>query len=259
MIWTTRPRSKVDGIAAIVAGDGPTVLLLHGVGLRAEAWNRQIDALSSEFRVIAPDMPGHGESADARPSMGLHDYTDALQVLAEGPALVVGHSMGAMIALDMAARFPESVQGVAALNAIYKRSAEATAAVRARAASLDGRTIADPQDTLARWFGEAPSPERAACAQWLQNVNPAGYKTAYSVFAHSDGPEEADLGHLSCPALFMTGLREPNSTPHMSHAMAEIAPKGRAVIVEDAAHMMPMTHTSAVNAALLDFANEVWT
>jgi pimeloyl-ACP methyl ester carboxylesterase len=55
----------------------------------------------------------------------------------------------------------------------------------------------------------------------------------------------------------MTGALEPNSTPAMSEAMAALTPKGRAIIVPDAAHMMPMTHPEVVNAALLDFAAEV--
>lgn len=258
MTWTTRPRSEAAGLAAIVAGDGPTILLLHGVGLRAEAWALQIDALSAEFRVIAPDMPGHGARAWSKTNMRLQDYGDSVLALLESPALVVGHSMGAMIALDIAARYPEKVRGIAALNAIWKRSEEASAAVRARANRLDGQTPADPEGALERWFGEAPSSERDACGRWLREVNPAGYKAAYSVFASSDGPDEADLAHLSCPALFMTGGREPNSTPQMSQAMAALAPHGRAIIVEDAAHMMPMTHAPVVNAALQDFAREVW-
>ncbi|MFD2856780.1 alpha/beta fold hydrolase [Seohaeicola zhoushanensis] len=56
------------------------------------------------------------------------------------------------------------------------------------------------------------------------------------------------------PALFMTGEAEPNSTPAMSRAMAELAPQGQALVVPGAAHMLPMTHPDVVNAALLDLA-----
>ncbi|WP_299546646.1 alpha/beta hydrolase [uncultured Tateyamaria sp.] len=259
MTWTTRLRSKTNGLAAITAGDGPPILLLHGVGLRAEAWNRQIDGLARDFHLIAPDMLGHGESVPASGQTSVSDYTDSILALIHDPVLVVGHSMGAMIALDMAIRFPEQVRGVAALNAIWKRTAEAAAAVRDRAESLDGRTPADPASTLSRWFDDAVSPERNACAKWLRDVNPAGYKTAYTAFAKGDGPNETALTHLSCPALFMTGQMEPNSTPQMSQAMAKRAPQGRAIIVEGAAHMMPITHAEVVTAALLDFAREVWT
>lgn len=257
MIWTTRQRSDRSGLAAIVAGEGAQIVLLHGVGLRAEAWNRQIDAFSERYHVTALDMPGHGDSA-VRPNLTrVSDYADAVLGAFDGPALIVGHSMGAMIALDLAVRAPEQVKGVVALNAIFERSPEAAAAVQARAAELDGVTVADPTGALNRWFGANDSSECAACHDWLCSASPEGYKAAYTAFAHNPGPRRSNLERLSCPALFMTGALEPNSTPAMSEAMAALTPKGRAIIVPDAAHMMPMTHPEVVNAALLDFAAEV--
>ena len=257
MIWTTRQRSDRSGLAAIVAGEGAQIVLLHGVGLRAEAWNRQIDAFSERYHVTALDMPGHGDSA-VRPNLTrVSDYADAVLGAFDGPALIVGHSMGAMIALDLAARAPERVRGVVALNAIFERSAAAADAVQARAAELDGVTVADPKGALDRWFGADETAECAACRDWLGSVTPLGYKAAYTAFAHDPGPRRDALSALECPALFMTGALEPNSTPAMSEAMAALTPTGRAIIVPDAAHMMPMTHPEVVNAALLDFAAEV--
>jgi pimeloyl-ACP methyl ester carboxylesterase len=258
MIWTTRPRSEVAGLAAIEAGTGPQVLFLHGVGLRSEAWNSQIDALASRFCVTALDMPGHGDSPPLSGPMSLTDYADAVLAAIKGPVMVVGHSMGAMIALDMACRFPDRVRGVVALNAIFERSAAAALAVQTRAAALDGQTVGDSSGALNRWFGDTPSAERTACRDWLCDVDPAGYKMAYTAFASANGPDRGALASLTCPALFMTGQLEPNSTPQMSQAMADLTPHGRAVIVEKAAHMMPMTHPETVNAALLLFAQEVW-
>jgi (E)-2-((N-methylformamido)methylene)succinate hydrolase len=258
MTWKTRQRSDFAGLSAIVAGSGPKILLIHGVGLRAEAWNQQIDALSARYHTIAVDMPGHGESACPTGEMVLSDYTDAIAAGLESPVLVVGHSMGAMIALDLASRFPALVQGVAALNAVFERSPEAAKAVAARAASFDGVSLSDPEPTLKRWFVDAQTSERQACGDWLTTVDPEGYRLAYTSFARENGPSRKSLAVLACPALFMTGGDEPNSTPDMSQNMATHAPKGRAIIVENAAHMMPMTHSHHVNAALSDFASEVW-
>ena len=250
MIWKTRPRSDFGSLKAIREGAGPVVLLLHGVGLRAEAWGAQIEALSQDHTVIAPDMVGHRESALPSFPAHLSAYVDAVAEAMTEPAVVVGHSMGAMMALDLAARYPQKIRGVAALNAIYRRSEAAKQAVLTRAASLDGVSMADTEPTLIRWFGETPSPARTACKDWLIHVDPAGFKAAYTVFASEDGPSDKALGSLSCPALFMTGSEEPNSTPAMSKAMAAFAPHGTAITIEGAAHMMPMTHPAAVNAAL---------
>lgn len=81
-------------------------------------------------------------------------------------------------------------------------------------------------------------------------MDPAGYAAAYWVFAACDGPAPDTLCRLKCPALFQTGGRDANSTPAMSRSMAAQAPQGRALIVENAAHMMPMTHPEDVAQAL---------
>ena len=78
MTWTTRQRSDFGTLQAITAGEGPIVLLVHGVGLQAEAWAAQIDALAHRFRVIAVDMPGHGKSPLAKQITALSDYTDTI-------------------------------------------------------------------------------------------------------------------------------------------------------------------------------------
>lgn len=249
MIWTTRQRSDLGhGLAGIVAGDGPRVILLHGVGLRAEAWAPQIDAMSRSHQVLAVDLPGHGDS-DAGPGT-LAEFATRLMPLLDQPAVVAGHSFGAMLTAELARRAPDKVRGVALLNAIYRRDAAAAQAVQARATALDGHGMADPGPTLTRWFGAAPSTERAACEHWLSKVDPAGYRAAYRVFASEDGPSDRTLDTLAVPALFMTGADEPNSTPAMSRAMAALAPKGRAVVLPGAAHMMPMTHPADTTAEL---------
>lgn len=261
MTWTTQPRSRFGQIAAITKGVGPKVLLIHGVGLRAEAWAAQTDTLAENCHVMAVDMPGHGESIPLAldphgTGPGLADYTDAIAATLDEPALVIGHSFGAMIAMDLAIRHPEKVRAVAALNAIHQRDAESKAAVRARAESLDGVTVADPTSTLNRWFGSDPSAERDACHRWLCEVNARSYRDAYRVFASQDGPSEEALATLHCPALFLTGANEPNSTPEMSRSMATLAPRGRSEVLAGAAHMLPMTHATQVNAILKQFMQD---
>jgi pimeloyl-ACP methyl ester carboxylesterase len=159
-----------------------------------------------------------------------------------------------MIALDLAARNPQLCLGVVALNAIFRRPAQAAAAVRERAAELTADAPADPGPTIRRWFGsEVSSAEATACRRWLLGVDPAAYRAAYNVFAREDGPSIDALRALRCPALFATGSKEPNSTPEMSRRMAAYSRDGDALIIDGAAHMMPMTHAKPVNGALADF------
>ena len=266
MTWTTLPRSELtsslSGWQSNTCSDRPCAVLIHGVGLRAESWGAMLAELAQQFDLIVPDLPGHGESrlpAEAQEA-GLAAYSDPMAELLEqvnGPSLVIGHSLGALIALDLAIKHPDRVSAVVPLNAIYRRSANAAAAVQARAAELAGNPHSDPSPTLERWFGSNPDGDMAEmaehCRNWLTSVDPRGYHMAYHVFAHEDGPADAALAQLSRPALFITGADEPNSTPDMSLAMAALAPSGQSAVIDNARHMMPMTHAREVADLILTF------
>ncbi|MEO0356755.1 MAG: alpha/beta fold hydrolase [Pseudomonadota bacterium] len=252
-MWTDRPRSPFGTLPAIHQGSGPQVVALHGVGLRAESWGGQLSGLADAgFSVIAPDMLGHGH-APLGGAKRLADFAEPIVAALDRPTCLIGHSMGALLAMQIAALNPDHVVGVAALNGIYDRPPQATAAVQARADAIDPRLAPDPTPTLERWFGSAGSDERRACQRWLTSMDPAAYAVAYRAFAYDAGPQTDTLAQLTCPGLFITGADEPNSTPAMSQAMAAATPDGQAVIVADAAHMMPMTHANAVTQTLIQF------
>ena len=263
MIWTTRQRSEGPGhLTYLRQGSGTPLVLIHGVGLRAEAWAAMMPLLAERYTVYALDMPGHGDS----PLNGAQTLDDFVVRVVEfitsldGPVAIAGHSMGAMIALRIAERHAELITAFAALNPIYKRSDAAAKAVQSRAAALEVTNQPDPTATLQRWFGAAPQGEqelaRDACGDWLRVVDRLGYQSAYRVFAQEDGPSETALSNFSMPALFMTGQHDANSTGEMSKKMAGIAPGGTAIVVQDAAHMMPMTHPNTVAEAMLETFRE---
>ncbi|MDC0947762.1 alpha/beta hydrolase [Gammaproteobacteria bacterium] len=252
-----RPRSSIGSLSAIRCGESPQVLLLHGVGLRADAWGAQIDALAHRYSLLAPDLPGHGHSPHPSQSLSLDDYVDVIASLIEQPIVIVGHSMGALIALMLAARWPDKARAVVALNTVFQRSESARQAVRQRAAELDGESAVDSEATLQRWFPDsAYGAERHACKQWLNEAPIAGYRNAYRCFAESDGPTESALASIAVPTLLMTGSDDHNSTATMSQAIADRVPNGTAQIIDSARHMLPMTHPQPVNAALLDLLGQ---
>jgi magnesium chelatase accessory protein len=93
----------------VQAGAGPTVLLLHGTGASAHSWRGIIALLGADFTVLAPDLPGHGFTRGRPPKgLSLEGISGALEALLceleNHPALIVGHSAGAAIALDLASR-----------------------------------------------------------------------------------------------------------------------------------------------------------
>ena len=258
MMRITLPRSKSSsGIAYYCSGDGPPIVLIHGVGLRADSWYLQIKLLEKTNTVIALDLPGHGESVQSNNNLSsLAAFTTQLQVFADEiisqPFVLIGHSMGAMIAIDFAARHPEQCLGVAALNAIYKRTYKASIEVKERAALLHKSKKNDISSiTIARWFGSEPNQEMAElCRTWLNECNIDSYSAAYNVFAEENGPSETMLASLSMPILFLTGEIDKNSTAEMTKAMALQCKQGSAAIIENAGHIAQLTHPTKVNEML---------
>ena len=253
---------SVDGTAYRVHGAGETIVLIHGVGMDQRSWQPQIEALSQSHRVLTYDMLGHGESRLPPEGVQLADFAEQLLRLLDhlqvARAHVVGHSMGALVAIEFALRHPERCTRLLALNAVFQRSPAQRAAVLERARTLQSAGVAATVDaTIARWFGApVPAPLRAIAAlatDILADVNATGYARAYRLFATSDEVHADHLPRLAMPALFITGEGDPNSSPAMSQAMAALAPWGQAEIVPGARHMMNLTDAEAVNARLLRF------
>jgi flavin reductase (DIM6/NTAB) family NADH-FMN oxidoreductase RutF len=246
-----------DGTRARIleAGKGEPVLLVHGVGMRAEAWGPQVTALSADHHVIAVDMPGHGGSDLLADGAGLPDYVAwaarVVQALGLGPVSVAGHSMGALVAAGLAADHPDLVCRLAVLNAVQCRSPEARAAVLARAEEI-ARGEGDAEVPLARWFGDTTVDlaVRPKVAEWLRGVDARGYAAAYRAFAEGDRVHAGRWDEIRCPVLALTGGGDANSTPEMTRAIAKAAPRGEAVIVEGHRHMVNLTAPEAVTDAL---------
>lgn len=105
-----------------VEGDGPPVVMLHGMAATADCWMYARDSLRRRFRVVAPDLPGHGRSTGGlrRYSLSffsawLDGFLDALRL----PAItLVGHSMGGAISLAYALARPDRVQALVLVDAL---------------------------------------------------------------------------------------------------------------------------------------------
>lgn len=107
-----------------IVGSGPDLLLLHGTGGSTHGWSGVLPALSKHFRVIAPDLPGHGLTRlgnrhRSRPTLMAEDLWTLMRVLDLAPRIVVGHSAGSALALHMAqaSRRPHEITHIIGLNA----------------------------------------------------------------------------------------------------------------------------------------------
>jgi len=106
-------------IACRVGGQGPPLLLLHGLGGSHDDWRRQFDAFVGRYRVIAPDLRGFGDSERHEPftiQQYARDAAALLGALGAGRAHVVGLSMGGAVAIELALSDPGRVAGLVLAN-----------------------------------------------------------------------------------------------------------------------------------------------
>ena len=106
-------------ISAYQMGSGDALILLHGLGGTKISWLPVLGPLAERFRVVVPDLPGHGESGKPNVDYSPRFYARAVRGLMDaldtGPAVVVGNSMGGRVALELAARSPSRTRAVALL------------------------------------------------------------------------------------------------------------------------------------------------
>ena len=184
-------------IAYRECGSGPVVVLLHGIGSGAGSWELLSTLLMQRVRVIAWDAPGYGDSdalADAQPSA--NDYAHALRGLIDAMDLhrfvLVGHSLGAMMAAAYAAAYPQHVHALLLADPAqgYAR-AEPAARERARNERVRLLTTLGPEQyALQRAPGllrPRPAAEAIKAVQAaMRRLRPAGFEQACTMLANDD-------------------------------------------------------------------------
>ena len=251
-----------SGTCYLASGQGPAVVLIHGVGLNKEMWGAQFVGLAPHYQVIAYDMLGHGSSPRPASGADLHDYAEQLLELLDhlqiAQATVIGFSMGGLVARAFALQYPARTQRLVVLNSVFNRSAEQRAGVRERTAqAAEHGPDANAEAALTRWFSheyQAANPAQiAALRQTLACNDPQGYLTTYGLFASEDMHGAADLHRIEVPTLIATGELDPGSTPQMARELAARIPGAQVVVLDEQRHMMPVESPRLVNRMLLDF------
>ncbi len=255
-----------DGTAFKSYGDQPSPLIfIHGVGMRGDVWSPQVEYFSNDYQVITYDFLGHGESHLPPEEPVLDDYVEQLNNLLKHLNLslisLVGHSMGALISVAFALKYPDKVKALVPINIAFNRSEEAQKGVLNRANQiLQTNKILNIEQTLERWFKNKTSADDLKkidkIRNWLANTSPQGYGRAYRLFALSDKVFLNKLSRLRPPVLYLTGDEDPNSTPAMSQQMAEETPNGSSNSLTSEAHMMSYIAANKVNPIIEQFFME---
>jgi pimeloyl-ACP methyl ester carboxylesterase len=241
-------------------GEGPPLLLIHGVGSRLEAWDGVVARLRSAFRTLCFDLKGHGESAKPPGPYSAEGFAaDAVGILDHlgiARAHVVGFSLGGLVAQAFALAYPARLDRLVLLSTVAGRTPEEAARVRERldivASGIPGAHF---ESSLARWFtDEFRAANPALLAEYAaqnQANDPAAYAAAYRVLALTDLAE--DLVRIKAPTLIATGEGDQGSNPRMARLMHERIAGSRLVILPRLRHSILIEAPDRVATLLAEF------
>ncbi len=245
-----------------IDGQGPPVVLIHGVGLDLNMWQAQALALAERYRVIRYDMLGHGRTPRSKNDLVLADFADQLENLRQALGLdrfvLVGLSMGVLVSLKYAMEHADRIVALVLMNGVYDRTDEQLTGIRSRVAEAEANGSGVLIDAaLDRWLSpefRAAHPESVeAIRDRLNANNPDDFLTAYRIFAGADPEITGRIGAIECPTLVTTGELDRGSTPAMAQAMADALPRGECVILSGLRHLPTTEGADTVNAMLSDF------
>lgn len=133
-------QKEIKGIHFYEGGDGPTIVLLHGLPENAGLWRKVAPALSRLHHLIIPDLPGSGSTPLPNEPLTIELMAEKIQALllekGVGKYTLAGHSMGGYVALAMLEKFPENIGCMALVHSTAKADSEEKKEQRAKAVSL---------------------------------------------------------------------------------------------------------------------------
>jgi 3-oxoadipate enol-lactonase/4-carboxymuconolactone decarboxylase len=250
----------VGDLTVHVRLDGPPggapLVMLHSLGTTSDVWDAQAAALAGSFRVIRPDMRGHGLTGCTKGPYSMKlladDLAGVLDALQVNQAHIAGISIGGMIAQAFAAAYPGRAASLMLVDtAMAIPPAESWTA---RAATVRAEGIGAIEDAvIARWVtpGFAGAPETAGLRAMLTRTPVEGYAAAAEAIAAAD--LTAATSALAVPALVVVGDQDASTPVASAQALQRAIAGSSLIVIEGAAHIPTVETPAEVTAALRGF------
>lgn len=233
----------------------PPVVLIHGAGGSHLYWPSEIRRLKP-YRILAPDLPGHGKSRGrglqsvSAYATRLVQWLDALDL---PRAVLVGHSLGSAIALRIALDFPEIVLGLGLLDAGVRLRVHPDILENLASESTYRLAI---ENILALAFSpQAPARLVELAAQRMSETRPAVLHGDFLACDTFDVMER--VSEITQPTLVMCGLDDQLTPPRYSQFLADRIPEARLKIIPNAGHMLMLEKPQVVADELTLFLAEI--
>ncbi len=240
-------------------GQGPVVLLIHGLGSSSLDWEYQLPALVPNYRVLTLDMLGHGDSEKPIHGYSIQAFADDILAFIQHMALqqphIVGISMGGMIAFQLAADYPDIPASLTIVNSGPEVVPRSFADYRMAAKRLFFAHVL-PLKTVSRGLARLlfPEPDQAELRskfeqRWQTNFRPAYLASMRAIVGWSVRDR---LPLIQCPVLVICA--DQDYTPvEQKRAYAKELANAQLEVVSNSRHATPVDQPDVFNKLLLDF------
>lgn len=243
-----------------IAGSGPPLFMIHGIGSRRSGWDGIIERLCDRFTCISYDLRGHGESPVSAGEFGLDELVVDLEALRArldiDQAHFIGHSLGGMIGPAYARKYPDRVISLGLLSTAAGRSEEDRSKLAAVIGAMEEKGIPKVLDTLVdRWYTDRFIAERPDAVQArLKQVIDTPADVFLNVFRIYAETEMAPWLHeVTVPSLVLTGEFDGGCNPTLNRFIADELPNSELVILPDLKHSILMEAPETVAEHVAEF------
>lgn len=243
-----------------IHGQGPPLLLLHGALVARTYWQPQLDTLAPHARVIACDLRGHGAAANLNGPFSVagfaQDVLDLLDHLGLDHVVCCGHSLGGMVAQELALSAPERVRGLILADTWYDPRGDWWEPVPMRTFMLRWMLAATRVEDMVALMAHGLGRLNPAITPYAQTVmgqyiaNRRAYLQIWDAAMRFNSA--ARLHQIACPTLVLVSDRFA-FTYMQARAMQRRIPGAELVEIPNSGHWVNWDNPAAFNAAVLDF------
>lgn len=261
---------RPDGtrIRVVSAGDGPTVVLAHGIYMSVVEWSVLWDMLLARgYRVVAFDQRGHGQSTIGTDGISTQsmasDYLAVLEAVDAREAVLLAHSMGGFLAIAAVLDVPgvaERLRGLILMSTfagdVLRDAPQNKAQIPLIRSGVLQRLVAN--DTVATIFGAGlcgDNPSPAMVQAFVETFRAADHRSLLPILEAFSAEDRGDrLAQITVPTIVLCGGRDQTTPPWQSERLAEGIPGAEAWWVPRAGHMLNWEAPEAIVEAVSELS-----